>query len=221
MRTATFVAVTALAVVLVGALAALVTWLLQPSSPSCGRGCPPPTRRATQAPAFAAERTYVSPFGFAFDYPRNWNRRQATVEGMPGVFLAGNDAAVFVLASRGVPAAGALTLPPIDFWNPQLIPDVERVGFLRGSHVGDADGQGVLYKGSLVPQSGGGAQPIRLANVAARKGNVTVLVAGVVPLNEYNKAWGGAAGTIDYLLAEFRWGGSSCPAHTGCERLRR
>jgi hypothetical protein len=194
-----------LAVVLIGLLAALVTWALHPHRrPPCLIHCPPPEANtsALAVTALAEQKSFTSSaLGFQVDYPDKWK-------------LDSSDAAKAVFQTRdgllevaGVTASPAQALAERAAGLPRSrLPDLSQAGPIHGAHVGIEEGVGVLYAGTLVPESGGGQGiEVRIALIAARRGTLTMLFTALVP---YDTRGGGLpAGDIDYALTEFRWPG--------------
>jgi hypothetical protein len=128
---------------------------------------------------------------------------------LTGADRLGADGEVFLLGGAGVTVPDAIAMAS-DLWNPQVIPNIERLRSLRGAHVGTQDGVGWLFKGTLVPGSGGGrAKNMRLPVIAARRDGRTVLLAGVAFFDKEDaRNHNGVASVgMDYLLTEFRWPG--------------
>jgi hypothetical protein len=192
-----------LAVVLIGLTAALVTWALHPQPrPPCLIHCPPPevNSGALAVTALAEQKSFTSSgLGFEVEYPDKWKldssgATKAVFETRDGLLEVAGVAAspVQALARRaaGLPRA--------------RIPDLSQAGPIHGAHVGTEEGVGVLYAGTLVPESGGGQGiQVRIALIAARRRNLTVLITALVP---YDTRTGRLpADDVDYALTEFRW----------------
>jgi hypothetical protein len=194
-----------LAVVLIGLLAALVTWALHPHPrPPCLIHCPPPEAGAgaQEVTALAEQKSFTSSgLGFRVDYPDKWK-----------LDSSGATKAVFetrdgLLEVAGVTASPAQAIARRAAELPKArIPDLRQAGPIHGAHVGTEEGTGLLYAGTLVPESGGGQGiEVRIALIAARRRNLTMLITALVP---YDTRTGGLpAGDIDYALTEFRWPG--------------
>jgi hypothetical protein len=194
-----------LAVVLVGLLAVLITWALHPHTrPPCVVHCPPPEGSSSARPAIAlAEQKDFksSGLGFQVEYSRKWkldssNAAAAVFQTRTGELeVAGVTASPAQAITRG-----ADTLPR------SRLPDLKQAGPIRGAHIGIEQGVGVLYKGTLVPESGGGQGiEVRIGLIAARRGNLTMLFTALVP---YDPSSGQLpADDIDYAMTEFLWPG--------------
>lgn len=194
-----------LAVVLVGLLAALVTWALHPHArPPCLIHCPPPEANssARAVGALAEQKSFTSSgLGFQVDYPNKWKLDNSNASKV--VFQTRDG----LLEVAGVSASPAQALTRRAAALPRTrIPDLRQAGPIHGAHVGTEEGVGVLYSGTLVPESGGGqGLEVRIALIAARRRNLTVLITALVP---YDTRTGGLpADDIDYALTELRWPG--------------
>jgi hypothetical protein len=194
-----------LAVVLIGLLAALVTWVLHPHPRRpCLVHCPPPEggSSALAVTALAEQKTFTSSgLGFQVDYPDKWKLDSSAAT--KAVFQTRDG----LLEIAGVTASPAQALARRAAGLPRSrIPDLSEAGTIHGAHVGTEEGMGVLYSGTLVPESGGGqGLEVRIALIAARRRNLTVLVTALVPYD--TRSGGLPAGDIDYALTEFRWPG--------------
>jgi hypothetical protein len=194
-----------LAVVLVGLLAALVTWAFHPHTRKpCLIHCPPPEANtsAESMSARADEKNFKSSgLGFEVAYSDKWkldssNAAKAVFQTRDGL-----------LEVAGVSASPAQALAQRAAALPRSrVPDLRQAGPVHGAHVGIEEGVGVLYAGTLVPESGGGqGTEVRIALIAARRGNLTMLFTALVP---YDASSGQLpAGDIDYAMTEFRWPG--------------
>lgn len=196
----------ALAVVLVGAVAALALWLAHPAPKRpCVVNCPPPTAGGLAHTAALAEgETFTSSsFGFHLDYPTSWKVQKST-----------SSAAVFethtglmkVQGIHGAPGFGGLVSKEVGGLDPTEFPDLKQVGTIKGAHIGTVEGEGQLYAATLYPPSGGGqGQLVRIGVIGATHGGVTILVTALVP---YDQGSGQVvAEDVDYALTLFRWPG--------------
>jgi hypothetical protein len=194
-----------LAVVLVGLLAALVTWALHPHTrPPCLIHCPPPEANtsAQAVTARAEQKNFRSrSLGFQVEYSDKWK-------------LDSSNAAKAVFQTRdGLLEVAGVTASPVQALTRRAaelprsrLPDLRQAGPIHGAHIGIEQGVGVLYAGTLVPESGGGQGiEVRIALIAARRGNLTMLFTALVP---YDTSTGRLpADDIDYAMTEFRWPG--------------
>jgi hypothetical protein len=194
-----------LAVVLVGLLAALITWATHPHTrPPCRIHCPPPEGNLGALPgvALAEQKSFKSSgLGFQVEYSRKWkldssNAAKAVFQTRTGL-----------LEVAGVSASPAQAIARrADELPRSRLPDLEQAGPIRGAHIGIEQGVGVLYAGTLVPESGGGQGiEVRVALIAARRGNLTMVFTALVP---YDTSSGQLpADDIDYAMTEFLWPG--------------
>jgi hypothetical protein len=194
-----------LAVVLVGLLAALVTWALHPHTrPPCLIHCPPPEANSSAqgVTARAEQKDFrSSSLGFQVEYSAKWK-------------LDSSNAAKAVFQTRdGLLEVSGVTASPVQALTRRAaelprsrLPDLRQAGPIHGAHIGIEEGVGVLYAATLVPESGGGqGTEVRIGLIAARRGNVTVLFTALVP---YDTSTGRLpADDIDYAMTEFRWPG--------------
>jgi hypothetical protein len=194
-----------LAVVLVGLLAALVTWALHPHTrPPCLIHCPPPEANSSAhavTPRAEQKNFRSSGLGFQVAYSDKWkldssNAAKAVFQTRDGLLE---------VAGVTVSPAQALTRRAAELPRSR-VPDLRQAGAIRGAHIGIEEGVGVLYAGALVPESGGGqGTEVRIALIAARRGNLTMLFTALVP---YDTRTGRLpADDIDYAMTEFRWPG--------------
>jgi hypothetical protein len=200
--------VAAAAVVLVGLLAALVTWIFHPhTKPPCTIDCPPPQSPAAirAAPGLLAEQHSFgsSDFGFRVDYPESWKLQRSSGE---GALFETRYGQLEIVGMRSAPGAPALIQERIGKFNGPQLPDLAQVGPIHGAHVGSVEGQGELYSATFTPSSGAGRSLLlRIAVIVARKGPFSVVATAVVP---YDQSSGKVlADDIDYAMTEFRWRG--------------
>ena len=196
---------TFVAVVLVGLLAALVTWALHPHTrPPCLIHCPPPESNTSARPATALseQRNFKSStLGYQVEYSDTWK-------------VDRSDKAKVVFQTRaGLLEVSGVTASPVQALTRRAaqlprssLPDLKQAGPIHGAHIGIQQGVGVLYAGTLVPESGGGQEiVVRVALIAARRGDLTMLFTALVP---YDASTGQLpADDIDYAMTEFLWPG--------------
>lgn len=205
-----FAVMTTGAVVAIGLAAALVTHLAHEGpEKQCTLNCPPPFAKASGDLDFVSseERAFQDPTGFAVRYPTNWS---AHPSGRGSVSFDTNDGGFFEV--RTAPAAGLaqLVVDRVKALNPQTFPDLKVIAPIRGAHIGGVGGVGTLYGGTMVPGAGGGsAERVRFAIIAARRGNLALVVTAAdwydrsvtshIPTGMPN------ASALDYALAQLRW----------------
>jgi hypothetical protein len=203
----TLFVVSLLAVVLVGLLAALITWALHPHTrPPCLVHCPPPEANTSAQPVIArAEQKSFrsSSLGFQVEYSGKWKLDSSN--GAKVVFQT--HAGLLEVAGVTTSPVQALTRRAAELPRSRL-PDLRQAGPIHGAHVGVEEGVGVLYAGTLVQESGGGqGVEVRIALIAARRGNLTMLFTALVP---YDTSSGRLpADDIDYAMTEFLWPGEN------------
>ena len=201
---------TALIVLLVGGLAAAVTWALHPHpKPPCQIDCPPPEAGTSANSSAAAplheERTFTSSqFHFSVDYPSRWSVLNSSSAG--ALFQTSRGLIEFA-GAPGSASPAQLISDRIGRFDTTHLPDIRALGPVLGAHVGTQQGQGTLYSATLLPSSGGGSGLlVRIGIIAARKGNLSVLATVLLPYDSSSGALSGA-GEVDYGLTEFRWPG--------------
>ena len=201
---------TALIVMAVGGLAALVTWQLHPhTKPPCVRNCPPPEVDTSAAAAATSplreERTFTSSqFHFNIEYPARWS---VLSSGATGAVFQTSKGLVEFAGVAGTASPGQLIADRINRFDRTRLPDIRALGPLAGSHIGTQQGEGTLYSATLLPSSGGGSGLlIRIGIIAARRGSLNVLATVLLPYDQSSGQLPGA-GEIDYGLTEFRWPG--------------
>jgi hypothetical protein len=85
--------------------------------------------------------------------------------------------------------------------------NIQEVGPLHGAHIGVQNGVGRIYSAQVAP-SGGQAENVRIAVVAANRGGLSVVALGVDPADVKGSPNGiPEANSFDYVLAEFTWPG--------------
>jgi hypothetical protein len=205
-----FAAVTAAAVIAIGGLAALATSLAH-SGPQrqCVLNCPPPAAHAAGDTDFASpeERSFRGPAGFVLRYPTSWKPHAGTAS------FDTRDGGFFEVRTGTGADLARLVADRLRALNPQTFPDLKAIGPIRGAHIGGVGGVGTLYGGTMVPGAGGGsAERVRFAIIAARRGNLALVVTAG---DWYDRSVTGSIPTgmpeapeIDYALAQLRWPGS-------------
>jgi hypothetical protein len=195
----------AAAVVLVGALAALVTWVFHPTTkPPCTLNCAPPRPYAQLDSALPDAGSYSSPkLGWVLIFPKGWK-----VEDTSGdkVLFQTRAGLLKVVATKDNPGFAALVSKEVQALNSAVLPDLSLVGPIRGAHIGTQQGQGQLYKATFYPASGGGRGTlVRIGIEVATRRGVTVVCTALAPYDQSSGRM--LAQDIDYALTEFRWAG--------------
>jgi hypothetical protein len=140
-------------------------------------------------------------YRFQVNYPSAWTVRASDAY---GVTLGTKAGLVQVAGSNGSNPQQALQAAvsalPTAKWQ-----DVTLVKTLKGAHLGDQDGVGVIYAANLLGSSQT-ATKVRIAVIAASKGGVTVVVVAVDPADPKNSPNGiPESQQFDYLCTEFAW----------------
>jgi hypothetical protein len=200
---------TAIVVVLVGLLAALVTWALHPAAKRpCISHCPPPVLQshAAAASGLAEGQTFAGTTGFHVEYPRDW---QVPNKGSNGVaFVTSHGSYLEFVGGHTNKAAAQLIQERLSQIDPNKIPDLQTVGKILGAHVGTQEGVGILSQGTLVPQSGGGqGTVVRIGVMAAKRNGLSVVVFAIFQHQPSADQERGLVQELDYALTEFRWPG--------------
>lgn len=204
-----FAVVTAAAVVAVGGLAALVTWLEHEGpKKQCVLNCPPPGAHAIGADYLSpGERAFQGPAGFVVRVPSSWHRHGGSGG---SVSLDTDDGGFFEVTTGEAADLAHLLVSRVRRLDPQTFPDLAAIGPIRGAHIGGVSGVGTLYGGTMVPGSGGGsAARVRFAVIAARRGNVALVVTAAdwYDRSVTDRIASGMpdAPDLDYALAEITW----------------
>jgi hypothetical protein len=202
------------AILLIGGLAAAVTWAFHPGPRTpCTLDCQRPSPGDSGTPPLSSEKTFSSPLGWSFDYASKVDVKSVTAGGgsYSGAEIDdGGAGGALLLGKDKASVSDPLVFGPL-LWNvPNETPLEGAVGNIAGAHVGSQDGNGLLYSGTITPQSGGGqAIEVRLAFVAATREGSTVLFSGIAPYDREDENAGGRGfgGHADRYLSEFWWQG--------------
>jgi hypothetical protein len=200
---------TAVLAIVLGLIAAGVTWLFHPKTPrQCIANCPPPEAgqvAASAATGLAEEKTYTpSGLGYHVDYPGDWKVESSD---STGIFLDTSAGFLEFVGQRTTQPISSLISKRSQGFNPARIPDLKDIGSIRGAHLGSVQGTGELFSGTFLPSSGGGRGVlIRIGIIGARRNGVVVLATAILPYNVSTGKITGA-GEVDYALTEFRWPG--------------
>jgi hypothetical protein len=169
------------------------------SHPVCTQNCGPKI-----GTALPEQATYTSSaFGFQVDYDASWTVEKKTESGIQISTDAGG--VVVVGQKAGTPldqviSGFANSLPSASYQ------DVSAVGDIKGAHLGDQDGMGIIYSANFI-DSNSNAVKVRFALIAATRNGVTVLMFAINEADTKNFASGIPEGQrFDYMCTEFRWG---------------
>lgn len=166
---------------------------------TCTANCSP----KVITPLAAADTYRSSAFKFEVDYSDSWTVRNKDAN---GITLGTKLGQVSVVGSRSGQSPdqaiqGAVGALPSANWQ-----SVKNVGGIPGAHLGSIDGVGQMYTANLIGANSK-AVAVRLAVIAATKGDVTVVVFAVDP-NDTHFPNGMQEGyQFDYMCTQFRWGG--------------
>ena len=207
LNSAVFLIGAAVLVVLVGLLAALVTWAFHPAPVApCTADCPPPQAPAALAAAaqLPEQATFTSSaFGYHVDYASPWKVQS----GSAGSVLFDTRGGLFEVqgAQTSESAVQLIQSVAATFQGSQL-PDLADVGPLHGAHIGTQQGVGELFGGTYFPPSGGGRSlPVRIGIIVATRGSLTLVATAFAEYDPQHDVI--FADDIDYALTEFRWPG--------------
>ena len=186
-----------LAIVTVGLSAFAVSQVIGNHS-ACTSNCGPRIVTPLAAPA-----TYKSSaFGYQVAYDPTWTVRAQDAQ---GVTLATKLGLLQVAGSKsGQPldqvVQAVITALPSATWQ-----SVAHVNDLKGAHIGDQDGIGVVYSANLIASNGSAAK-VRFFVIAATKGSTTVAIFGVNPADPKNYPNGIPEGEeFDAVCQQFQW----------------
>jgi hypothetical protein len=165
----------------------------------CTQNCGPKIGTALPSSATYTSSTY----GYEVDYDSGW-----TVQNKTGSELdLSTDAG-------GAAVIGQKAGPPLDQVIDNFVSnlpsatyqDVKPVMDVKGAHMGDQNGAGVIYAANYIA-SNGSAVKVRFAVIAATKNGVTVVLFALNEADTKDFASGIPEGQkFDYMCTEFRWG---------------
>ena len=206
MRQGVFLLGSFLVVVIVGLLAAMVTWIFHPEPPPpCVQDCPPPRLETSShggAGLTEAEVYKSSAFGFSVEYPADWGVEDS---GSSGIVLSTHSGLLEIVGGKTTSTAAQLISDRIGQFNRTALPDITPVGTLRGAHIGSQEGTGTLFKSTFVPPPGSGQSfLVRIGITVAKRSGLTVIATVLAPYDPTKDQVVGG-GEIDYALTEFRW----------------
>lgn len=156
--------------------------------------------------ALPEQATFTSSqFGFQVDYDASWTVQKKTAT---GVQISSDAGGVVVMGQRaGQPLDQVISgfaggLPSATYQ------DVKAVSDIKGAHLGEQDGMGILYSANFIDSSSN-AIKVRFALIAATKAGVTVLMFAINQADTQDFASGMPEGQkFDYMCTEFRWSSS-------------
>lgn len=141
-------------------------------------------------------------FKFQVDYNSVWKVRSQDTN---GVSLGTRLGRLDVTGSAAGPSLSQLINATVSALPSSTWQSVVRVSDLKGAHIGDQDGLGVVYSANVIG-SNATATPARFVVIAATRGDVSVVVFAVDPADTKDFPNGIPEGQeFDYLCQEFRW----------------
>jgi hypothetical protein len=163
--------------VLVAAIT-LITVALKPTLQLCHFTCGPEV-----GPRLLAPTSFTSSeFGFRVEYDGNEfqvaNHDQAGVSLVLSDQLGGGEEVITGVAGSDVNGALSTALGNI---NTNAVQDIQPLQAIPGAEIGEVEGIGEAYTGTLVPQNGGQSQAVTIAVEAATEHNVTISVYAIGP----------------------------------------
>lgn len=186
----------AIAVVAVSAIAVL---RVIGTHSTCTTDCGP--KLVTPLPESSTYRSVA--FKFEVDYSSTWKVRN---EDANGVSLGTRIGHVDVTGSTSGPSLSQLIDATVSALPSSTYQSVAPVSDLKGAHIGDQDGLGVVYSADVIG-SNATATKARFAVVAATRGGVSVVIFALNPAYPKDFPNGMPEGqAFDYLCQEFRWG---------------
>jgi hypothetical protein len=166
---------------------------------TCTADCSP--KIVTPLPESSTYRSVA--FKFEVDYRSTWKVRSQDAD---GVSLGTRIGRLDVVGSQSGPSRTELIDATVSALPSSTWQSVTRVSDLKGAHIGDQDGLGVIYSANVVG-SNATSTKARFAVIAATRGGVSVVIFAVNPADTKNFANGMPEGQeFDYLCQEFRWG---------------
>ncbi len=207
LNSAVFLIGAAVLVVLVGLIAALVTWAFHPAPVSpCTADCPPPEAPAALAATaqLPEQATFTSSaFGYHVDYASPW---KVESDSATSVLFQTRGGLFRVQGEQTSESAVQLIDGVASSFQGSQLPDLAYVGPLHGAHIGTQEGVGVLYGATYFPPSGGGQSvPVRIGIIVAKRGSLTLVATAFAQYDPQHDTI--LADDIDYALTEFRWPG--------------
>jgi hypothetical protein len=142
-------------------------------------------------------------FNFEVDYSSSWKVRSQDAN---GVSLGTRIGRLDVTGSAVGPSLSELINATVAALPSSTWQSVTRVSDLKGAHIGDQDGLGVVYSANVIG-SNATSTKARFAVIAATRGSVSVVIFAVDPADTKDFPNGMPEGQeFDYLCQEFRWG---------------
>jgi hypothetical protein len=142
-------------------------------------------------------------FNFEVDYSSSWKVRSQDAN---GVSLGTRIGRLDVTGSAVGPSPSELINATVAALPSSTWQSVTRVSDLKGAHIGDQDGLGVVYSANVIG-SNATSTKARFAVIAAARGSVSVVIFAVDPADTKDFPNGMPEGQeFDYVCQEFRWG---------------
>jgi hypothetical protein len=166
---------------------------------TCTTNCGP--KLVTPLPESSTYRSVA--FKFEVDYSSSWKVRSQDANGLS---LGTRVGRIDVTGSAAGPSLSQLISATVSALPSSTWQSVVRVSDLKGAHIGDQDGLGVIYSANVIG-SNATSTKARFAVIAVTNGNVSVVIFAVDPADTKNFPNGLPEGQeFDYLCQEFRWG---------------
>ncbi|HEY6115751.1 MAG TPA: zinc ribbon domain-containing protein [Candidatus Dormibacteraeota bacterium] len=163
---------------------------------ACTTNCAP--KIVTPLPEEASFRS--TKYNFVVNYSSGWTVRD---QDDSGITLGTRVGSIEIFGTSGGSAEQAVDLVvrglPTAKWQ-----DVTQVDRVRGAHIGDEEGVGAIYSANLINGSQS-AVKVRFAVIAAKRGDVTVIVFAVDPADTKSPNGMPEGQAFDYLCTEFSW----------------
>jgi hypothetical protein len=166
---------------------------------TCTTDCGP--KLVTPLPESSTYRSVA--FNFELDYSSSW---KVASQDANGVSLGTRIGRLDVTGSAAGPSLNQLISATVAALPSANWQSVTRVSDLKGAHIGDQDGLGVIYSANFIG-SNATSTKARFAVIAATRGSVSVVIFAVDPADTKDFPNGMPEGQeFDYVCQEFRWG---------------
>lgn len=168
------------------------------SHQSCTANCSP----KVITPLQAADTYRSSAFKFEVDYSQNWTVRSQDAN---GITLGTKLGQVTVVGSKSGQSTDQAIQAVVNALPSANWQSVKNTGGIPGAHLGAVAGVGQMYNANLIGANSKAA-PVRVAVIAATKGDVTVVVFAVNPYDAHFPNGMQEGYLFDYMCTQFRWG---------------
>ncbi|MEA2655689.1 MAG: zinc-ribbon domain [Chloroflexota bacterium] len=165
---------------------------------TCTNDCGP--KLVTPLPESNTYRSVA--FNYQVDYSSQWKVRSQDAN---GVSLGTQIGRLDVVGSAAGPPLSQLINATVAALPSSTWQSVVKVSDLKGAHIGDQDGVGVVFSANVIG-SNATSTKARFVVIAATRGNFSVVIFAVDPADTKNFPNGLPEGQeFDYLCQEFRW----------------